>query len=220
MRTAALVAAGTLCCLASAQRPDEAFEGQARAAYQRILEPLANAHRLDDDAALVARLHAISARLVPQAARDYPGTTDWQWEIHATSDPAVAAFCIAGGKLLVGSTYVEHLRLDDSELAMLLAHEMAHALARHRRERPPAGGMEEGVSWENRDAALASAQESEADRIGLKLAYQAGFALAGLLGFFDKLAADEPAGTFSSTHPSARRRAEQARVWAAELARK
>ena len=216
MRIAALIAAA-LCCLASAQGADEAFEAQARAAYERILERLGSAHRLDDDAVLAARLRRITERLVPQAVRAYPGTAHWPWEIHVTSDPAVTAFCVAGGKVLVGSTYVERLGLDDDELAMLVAHEMAHALAGHRRERPPAGGMEESVAWENRQAALALAQESEADRIGLELAHGAGYARAGLLGFFDKLAAAEPAGTFSSTHPPAARRAEQARAWAAEL---
>jgi len=216
-RGAALFIAATLCCFAWAEGTDAAFEGQARAAYQQVLERLRAGQRLDDDYAAVARLRGIMRRLVPQAALAYPATAHWTWEFHATSDPSVTAFCMAGGKLIVGSAYMERLGLDDDEAAMLLAHEMAHALAGHRRERPPPGGMEESVAWENQQAAIALAQESEADRIGLGLAHDAGYRLAGLLGFFEKLASVETAGTFSSTHPPAARRAAQARAWAAEL---
>ena len=198
---------------------DDVLHAQGDAAYARILSGLSARGRLDDDRALLDRARAISARLITAAARAQPSSRDWSWELHATSDPSVSAFCIAGGKLLVGSAFVRRLDLSDDQLAMLLAHEMAHALAGHRRERAPAGGMEDDMAWDNRQAAIAFAQETEADRIGLALARDAGFPVSGLLGFYDKLVAAEPAGTFSSSHPSAAKRAEQAREWAAQLAK-
>lgn len=197
---------------------DYTFEAQAAVAYHRVLQRLSNAHRLDDDDALLSRVRADASRLIVAARAGHGRADGWSWEVHVTSDPTISAFCMAGGKILVGAAFVGGLRLDDDELAMLLAHEMAHALANHRRERAPVGGMEEGVAWDNRQAAAAFAQESEADRIGLSLAHDAGFSFPGLLGFFDKLAAAEPAGTFNSTHPSAAKRAEQARAWVAEAA--
>ena len=58
----------------------------------------------------------------------------WEWEIHTTSDPDWDASCLAGGKLLVGTKFIDQLALDDGELATLLGHEIAHALAEHHRE--------------------------------------------------------------------------------------
>jgi len=53
------------------------------------------------------------------------------WEIHTTTDPEENASCMAGGKLLIGQEYVMPLELNDVELAMLIAHEMEHALLQH-----------------------------------------------------------------------------------------
>lgn len=203
-------------CLADPQEIDAA-PGTTAAAYQAVLGRLSGQGRLDDDGEMLDRVRAAFGRLVPAATAKNPQARNWAWELHVTSDPSVAAFCMAGGKMLVGAGFVRRLNLDDDELAMLLAHEMAHALAGHRRERAPAGGMEEDAAWQNREAAIAFAQEREADHLGLAIAHDAGFPLAGLLGFFDKLSAAEPAGTFSSTHPPAARRSEQAHAWAAEL---
>jgi predicted Zn-dependent protease len=62
--------------------------------------------------------------------------------------------------------------------------------------------------------ALAIAQEDEADRVGLTLARRAGWRPAELLRFFESLAADEPAGTFSASHRTAADRLERARALA------
>src|SRR5471032_1950560 len=71
----------------------------------RVVE-LAAAGRLDDDRALLARLQTIGAGLIRAAAQIKPEAALWQWEFHTTSDPGVDAFCMAGGKVLVGSAFV------------------------------------------------------------------------------------------------------------------
>ena len=126
-------------------------------------------------------------------------------------DGSRGTFCIAGGKVLVGGQLVKGLELDDGELAMLLGHEIAHAVAGHRREASRAT-MDADAAQEVRAAEIAVMQEDEADRIGMALALRAGWPAASLVSFFDKLAAQEPAGTFNSSHPTAAARAATARA--------
>ena len=128
------------------------------------------------------------------------------WDLRISDDPSVAAFALGKGRLEIGLPYVRRMAFDAPELAMLLAHEMAHVLAGHRRERErdDAGG---DPAAEQEAIARAMAQEDEADRIGFALARRAGWRADGLLRFFDKLAANEAAGTFSRSHRSARDRA-------------
>ena len=198
---------------------EDAFFAAADVAYHQGLARLSARGRLDDDVGFGERVRTTSSRLIAAAPQVRPASDHWAWEVHTTSDPSIAAFCLAGGKLLVGRRFVEHLELNDDELAMLMAHEMAHALAGHRRERAPAGGLETDLAWDNRQAEIAMAQELEADRLGLELAHRAGWSLVALLPFFDKLAQDEPPGTFSASHPQAAQRAVDAREWAAAMSR-
>jgi predicted Zn-dependent protease len=145
-----------------------------------------------------------------------PETSAWQWEVHVTTDPSKIAFCMAGGKILIGRALVRDLDLTDGELAMLLGHEIAHAVADHRRA-ASRSAMESDPAGELREAALAIKQEDEADRIGMGLAHRAGWPAASLAGFFDKLAARESAGTFNASHGTAAARATAAHALAGEL---
>jgi predicted Zn-dependent protease len=196
----------------------EAFRKEAATHYRTILAGLATKGILDDDEALLARVRRISPGLIAAAAQMRAEVTAWSWEVHVTSDPSKGAFCMAGGKVLVGSELVRRLALTDGELAMLLGHEIAHAVAGHRRAASRLT-MESDATEEMREAAIALAQEEEADRIGMELAHRAGWPAASLVTFFDKLAALEWAGTFSASHPTAAARAAAARILAEKLAR-
>jgi predicted Zn-dependent protease len=205
----------------SARIPDngpaaEAFRHEAAARYRKILAGLSARHKLDDDEALLGRVRKVARSLITVAAAARPETAAWSWEMHVTSDVAIDAFCMAGGKVLVGSEFVRRLGLGDGELAMLLGHEMAHALAGHRRE-VVRGGMESDPAEEIRGNEIALLQEDEADRIGMSLAYRAGWPLSSLVSFYDKLAQAQAPGTFSTSHPSAASRAVTARALAQEL---
>jgi predicted Zn-dependent protease len=189
----------------------------SEAEYARIIATYSARGALDEPA-MLARVRPIAARLVRSIATERPETAAWPWEIHVTSDPSVAAFCMAGGKVLVGAPFVRRLELDDAELAMLIAHEMEHALAGHRCASARTDSMQGDPAGETRATQLAVAQEDEADRIGMQLAYRAGWPLASLIGFFDKLAASEPAGTFSTSHAAPAARAANAREMATRIA--
>jgi len=176
----------------------------ARAQYLRILAALDAEGRLDDDKPALERV----ARIL----------SGWSWEAHVTSDARIDAFGMPGGKLIVGSRFVARLELDDAELATLIAHEMAHVIAGHRRP-PPSDSMEMDVSERLRLAGIAFGQESEADAIGMELAHRAGWSSAGIVGFYEKLAAAEGQASFSATHPQAAARLARAREIVATFAR-
>jgi predicted Zn-dependent protease len=100
----------------------------------------------------------------------------------------------------------------------LLGHEIAHAVADHRRE-IARSGMDADIAQEIRAAEIAVMQEDEADRMGMGLAYRAGWPPSSMVSFYDKLAADEPPGMFNSSHPSGASRAAMARATADRLGR-
>jgi hypothetical protein len=99
-----------------------AFQGAAAMRYREILAGLAARDKLDDDAALLGRARRISAGLIAVAAQSYRETSGWAWEIHVTSDASTGAFCMAGGKILLGSALVRDLveRLHDEGDSFLL----------------------------------------------------------------------------------------------------
>jgi predicted Zn-dependent protease len=246
MRIAMLVAgwglAAGVCAGGLAQVPDsgrwqglrfaaeEVGEGMENRYIEQVVG-LAAAGELDTDHALLARLRAISPGLIRAAAALKPEAADWQWELHTASDPNVDAFCAAGGKILVGSEFVRRLDLDDGELAVLLAHEVAHAVAEHHREilsaalllNHPAVPVEvllerldSDLSLQLRLAGLASLQESEADQLGMVLAHRAGWPASAMLSFYRKLAADDAGAggagdMLIANHPSAASRISMSR---------
>jgi len=200
----------------AARIEDEAFRNAAAAQYRKILAGLSAKGQLDDEEVALERVRRIAKGLIAAAAEARPETAAWSWEVHVTSDASTGAFCIAGGKLLVGSALIKVLDLGDGELAMLVGHEIAHAVAGHRRE-VVRSSMDADVAEEIRRAEIAVMQESEADRIGMGLAYRAGWPATSLVSFYDKLAAQEGPGTFNSSHPSAQSRAAMARSTAQQL---
>ena len=192
----------------------------------RVVE-LAASGRLDDDRALLARLRTIGAGLIRAAAALKPEVAAWQWEFHTTSDPEVDAICMAGGKILVGSAFVRQLALSDGELATLLGHEVAHAVAEHHREtlsealflnRQPMPPLEvvmerldSDLSLQIRLSRLSSLQESEADQLGMVLAHRAGWPSAAMLSFYRKLAGIDAGSGLASSYPEPESRVSMAK---------
>ncbi|MBA5607408.1 M48 family metalloprotease [Duganella sp. FT3S] len=215
---------------------DERVAAQAAAVYADRLAALDAAGQLDPVPAFTARVRRVAAGLIAQAARDYPDTAAWRWEVHGTSDPDQDADCMAGGKILVSQAYVARLALSDAELAMVLAHEIAHAALRHNlRELERALALE--PAWAGRPfealvdavdhdgdlmarlAPLNVAQEREADHAGLLLAAHAGWPPERLAQYYRKLmrASDRPYFD-SDDHPAPASRWRAARALATTLA--
>jgi predicted Zn-dependent protease len=195
-------------------------------AYRQQLAPYARSGRLDNEAETVARVQAITGRLVAQAIRLRPETAEWQWSIKVLDDPeTVNAWAMAGGRMAVYTGLIEQIEPTDDELAQVLGHEIAHALAKHTAEKmsqaiaTQAGVLAVGVATGS-DAAMqavaAAAQlaitlpysrgaESEADRIGIELAARAGFDPRAAVSLWRKMEAvsqGQRPPEFLSTHPS------------------
>lgn len=240
MNATALLFAGLslVCGMAGAQVPEsgraqemsfsaEEVAGTVEDRYiDRVVE-LAAAGRLDGDRVLLARLQSIGAGLIRAAVALKPEAFGWQWEFHTTSDADVDAICMAGGKILVGSAFVRQLALSDGELATLLAHEVAHAVAEHHREtlsealflnRYPVvplevvmERLESDLSVQIRLSKLSSMQESEADQLGMVLAHRAGWPAADMVSFYRKLSGGDQAALVSSAYPASASRLSMAR---------
>jgi predicted Zn-dependent protease len=221
--------------LAQAAAPT-ADEVMARAAVlyaDRLTE-----HIIDRNEYFTARVRRIADVLIAQARRDYPETADWAWEVHTADDADLSADCMAGGKILVSKPYVERLQLNDDELAMLLAHEIQHAALHHNLKEYQAAlrldpalaerpflELEHAVDHDrvlmNQLAATNYAQEEEADREGLRLAWRAGWPAQRLAGYFRKMmrASDWPRLS-KADYPSPALRWRAAQAVAADLQKK
>ncbi|WP_445229825.1 M48 family metalloprotease [Duganella rhizosphaerae] len=225
------------CAPANAPAQDAAALTQqlliARAA--QVYASRLNDHVLDADARFTARVNAIAATLIARARRDYPDTAGWAWEVHTTNDPDQNADCMAGGKILVSQAYVQRLELADAELAMLLAHEIEHAALHHNLKEyqqalqlePRWAGrpfleLEHAVDYDSelidQLTPINYAQEVEADREGMLLAWRAGWPAAQLAGYFRKMYRGSGSPRHSKPdYPSPQLRWQAARELAATL---
>jgi predicted Zn-dependent protease len=205
--------------------PRGPVQAAAAHAYHDKLAELRTRGLLDTDRQMLDRVRRIAARLIAQAIILKPDAAKWKWEVHVTADPQVGAYSRAGGKLMVGSHFVEDNRLSDDELAVALAHEVAHVIAEHVREqvsmaaafKPPPpnytrtvadviGSMESDIEVFFRLQPLSQLQEMEADDIGVELAARSGVAPAAIKSFYAKITRAGAGQSILDTHGSARER--------------
>jgi predicted Zn-dependent protease len=126
---------------------------------------------------------------------------------------------------------IEKIEPTDDELAQVLAHEIAHALANHTAEKMSVaiasslGIMAIGVATDNRNVTTGAAAaalvaitlpnsrtaESEADRIGIEMAAKAGYDPRAAVSLWQKMAKESGGSSFDflSTHPSSGKRSER-----------
>lgn len=198
----------------------------SKQAYSEMLNPYAQQGKIDNDPELKNRVYKITERLIAQAINMRPETRDWEWSIKIIDDPeTVNAWAMAGGKMALYTGLVEKLKATDDELAQVLGHEIAHALAKHSAEKmsmamaSSVGVAAVGIVSEQKGLALAGASlaaalavqmpnsraaESEADQIGIELAAKAGYDPRAAISLWQKMAKVGGKGPpeFLSTHPA------------------
>ncbi|GAB3573585.1 M48 family metallopeptidase [Hymenobacter daeguensis] len=154
----------------------------------------------------------------------------YQWEFNVIKDDAQQnAWCMPGGKVAV-YTGILPITQDDNGLAVVLGHEIAHAVAKHGNERmsqallQQAGGQALSAALSTNSAATQQLalqafgvgssvgllkygrnQESEADHLGLIFMAMAGYNPDGAVAFWQRMDARENQASppeFLSTHPS------------------
>lgn len=97
-----------------------------------------------------------------------------EWEINVLDSPKINAFCLPGGKIAVFLGLL-HVVENDDQLAAVLSHETAHALAHHVSERIAHSQPGESALAKLRGRAFDREQEAEADHIGVFLMTFAGY---------------------------------------------
>lgn len=204
---------------------------EAARQYQSILDGLEQQRALDTDPIALARITRIARGLILVAQALRPDAAGWNWSVHSTTSNDYEAVCLEGGKLLVNSRFVDSLQLSDGELATLLGHEIAHAIAEHYTETLSSvarldGGdrplplqvaiqrLDSNLSVQLRLSSLIRMQEAEADQLGMILAHRAGWRASSMLGFYEKLARTGDGGFSADSHPQAQSRIDMARAMA------
>lgn len=158
---------------------------------------------------------------------------NYAWEFNLVQDATPNAFCMPGGKIVVYDGILPYTR-DANGLAIVLGHEVAHAVARHSAEQLSRqlllnyGGqaLSKVMAQQSTTSQVLAQQvfglgaqygvtlpysrqnESEADRIGLIFAAMAGYNPEAAIPFWERMAAAGGSSTpeFMSTHPSDEKR--------------
>ena len=206
--------------------PAETLERSAFQQYgQVIAEARAKGALAPDHHPQLQRLRAMARKIIPFAGQWNPRARAWQWEVHLIGSKQVNAWCMPGGKIAFYTGILDQLKLSDDEAAMVMGHEMAHALREHARERlakTQATGIglklgaqllglgDLGNAAANLGTQLLSLKysrddETEADLVGLELAARAAYAPQAGVSLWQKMMAlkggkDGPG--FLSTHPT------------------
>ena len=170
--------------------------------------------------------------------------SQYQWEFNLVQNTELNAFCMPGGKIVVYEGLLP-VTQDEASLAIVLGHEIAHAVAKHSAERlsnaykqqyglqvlgAVASGM--GVSsgtiqlgqlvaeagGQFFTAGFSRKQESEADHMGLIFAAMAGYDPQVAVSFWQRMSQASGGGSNSllSDHPSDADRISDLQGWMPE----
>lgn len=205
--------------------PESAIQ-QSRGAYRQGVETIREEEKLSKDRALEARIRRIAGRVVTAAVGDFPRSAGWEWSVVVVDDDeTVNAWCMAGGRMAVYTGLFEQLKLTDAEFAQIMGHEISHALANHTAERMSRamaiqlGLIAVSAATDQSQSASQGAEllaqvalelpnsrtaEREADRLGMRLATQAGYDPEAAVTLWQKMASlgDDRPPAFLSTHPA------------------
>ena len=214
--------------------PAEQVERSAAQQYLQMLTQADSKRALaPKDNAQVQRLRAIAQKIIPFALEWNPRARNWQWEVNLIGSSQINAYCMPGGKIAFYTGILQQLQLTDDEVAMVMGHEIAHALREHARERMGKSAVTHGAariggalaaSFFGIDPRLTDGiasgganlltlefgreDESEADLVGMELAARAGFDPRAGVSLWQKMGAASKGAPpqWLSTHPSGKTR--------------
>lgn len=211
--------------------PESEMQSMSYQQYDQFLKE----NKLSHDQAATAMVKRVGRR-IENAVETYMDTHNmkdrlegYQWEFNLVDNKEKNAWCMPGGKVVV-YTGILPLTQDENGLAVVLGHEISHAVARHGTER-----MSQGLIAQGLGTALAVAvrkepaqtqqlwmtafgvgaevgvllpfsrtQESEADHLGLIFMAMAGYDPHTAVPFWERMAKEGGAKPpeFLSTHPA------------------
>jgi predicted Zn-dependent protease len=170
--------------------------------------------------------------------------SQYKWEFNLVQDKQVNAFCMPGGKIVVYEGILP-VTQDEASLAIVLGHEIAHAVAKHSAERlsnaykqqygmqiigavaqgagvsstiTQLGTQVLGVGAQAWSSGFSRKQESEADHMGLIFAAMAGYDPHVAVNFWQRMSSATGGGSSSifSDHPTDATRIKQIQGWLPE----
>ena len=174
---------------------------------------------------------------------------DYRWEYKLVKDDQINAWCMPGGKIVVYTGILPVTKTEEG-LAVVLGHEISHALLNHGQQRMSVDLIEQigalglqmgasaaGLSPEIQSSLMSAygigtqlgatlpfsrSHESEADHYGLILMAIAGYNPDEAVPFWERMSALGGSGTpeFLSTHPSNTTRIKDLKGWTAEAKQK
>ena len=206
--------------------PADELEGAATQQYSQLLaQARAKKALAPDNHPQLQRLRAIGQRLVPFAAQWNPRARDWRWQVNLIGSKQINAFCMPGGKIAFYTGILDQLKLTDDEAAMVMGHEMAHALREHARAQMAKsqatnlglrlgaqllglgdmGNLAASLGGQLLSLKFSRGDESDADLVGLEMAARAGYNPQAGVTLWRKMgqaSGGQGGPAFLSTHPS------------------
>ena len=210
--------------------PAQEVEKMAGQQYKQVLEQADSNNALAPPSSEeLKRLRTIAQRLIPFATPWNERASQWQWEVNLIGSKQINAYCMPGGKIAFYTGILRTLQLTDDEAAMVMGHEMAHALREHARERMGKSTVTTGAArlggallsgWLGIDPNLTDMvaqqganllnlkfgreDESEADLVGMEIAARAGYAPRAGNTLWEKMGAANKGAPpqWLSTHPA------------------
>ncbi|WP_270090072.1 M48 family metallopeptidase [Sphingobacterium sp. SYP-B4668] len=214
---------------------DSQIEQQAAASYKEFLgSSKTKVITGTSNAALVKKVGNNIAAAVNRylSSQGLANQYNFNWEFNLIQSDEVNAWCMPGGKVAVYSGILP-ITLNETGLATVMGHEIAHAIAKHSAEQMSnqmllqTGGQIVGAVTADQSMAVRSgvnllygvggqigmlkysrSNESEADRLGLIFMAMAGYNPGEAVKFWERMSNGKASGTpeFLSTHPSDARR--------------
>ena len=210
--------------------PAQEVEKMAGQQYKQVLQQADSNNALAPPSSEeLKRLRTIAQRLIPYATPWNERASQWQWEVNLIGSKQINAYCMPGGKIAFYTGILRTLQLTDDEAAMVMGHEMAHALREHARERMGKSTVTTGAArlggallsgWLGIDPNLTDMvaqqganllslkfgreDESEADLVGMEIAARAGYDPRAGITLWEKMGAANKGAPpqWLSTHPA------------------
>jgi len=213
--------------------PAETLERSATQQYAQVLaEARAKGALAPDNHPQLRRLRTMAAKLIPYTGQWNPRASGWQWEVNLIGSKQVNAWCMPGGKIAFYTGILDNLKLTDDEAAMVMGHEMAHALREHARARlaksqatdiglrlgaqllglGQVGDLAAGLGSQLLTLKYSRDDETEADLVGLEIAARGAYQPEASVDLWKKMMAANGGGGgpgFLSTHPAGPERIRQ-----------
>ena len=213
--------------------PNSMIQALAFSQYDSVVKVSATLSQNDERAQMVTR----TGTKIQQAVEMYMQQNNmskeiknFKWEYNTINENIINAWCMPGGKVVVYAGLLP-VTQNETALAVVMGHEIAHAIARHGNERMSTGllmslgglVLEEALKEKKQETQLlflglymvgsklaielpnSRMQESEADKLGLIFMSMAGYNPDEAVPFWQRMAAENKGNKlpqFLSTHPS------------------